>query len=73
MYVKVLVNPGAKREIVIDRGEGRFDIAVREPALQNRANMRVREIIARCYQVPIGKVRIQSGHRSPGKIFLVDI
>lgn len=67
------MHAGAKKEIVIDRGEGRYDIAVRQKAEQNQANMRVRELIARVYEVPIGKVRIHSGHHAPGKILLVDI
>ena len=73
MYVRVHVHAGAKKEIVIDRGEDRLDIAVREKAEQNQANMRVRELVARHYQVPVAKVRIHSGHHAPGKILLVDI
>lgn len=73
MYVRVHVHAGAKKEIVIDRGEDRLDIAVRQRAEQNQANIRVRELVAIQYGVPVGKVRIHSGHHAPGKIFLVDI
>lgn len=73
VYVKIHVHAGAKKEIFIDRGEGRYDIAVREKAEQNQANARVRELIAKQFGVPVGKVRIHSGHHAPGKILLVDI
>ena len=46
-----------------------YTIAVREPAEQNAANKRIREIIAMQYSVPLGKVRIKTGHRAPSKLF----
>ena len=48
-------------------------ISVREPALQNRANDRVREIIALRLGTPLGKVRILTGHRARGKMVSVTI
>jgi uncharacterized protein YggU (UPF0235/DUF167 family) len=36
------------------------------------ANARVRDLIADMYKVPIGNVRIYTGHHSPGKIVIVD-
>lgn len=59
---------GAKRERVTAEGEGRFHIEVREPAERNMANTRVRELVARACQVPVGKTRIVSGHRSTTKV-----
>lgn len=67
MYLKVFVTPGAKREKVEEKGEI-LAISVREPAIGNRANDRVREIIAERLQKPFGKVRILTGHRSRGKM-----
>ncbi len=72
MYVKVFVTPGAKRERVEEK-DGILAIAVREPAQGNRANERVRAIVAVRFAVPVGKVRILTGHRSRGKIVSVDI
>jgi uncharacterized protein YggU (UPF0235/DUF167 family) len=71
-FLRVHVVPSSKREIVIDRGEGKYDIAVRQPAARNLANARVRELVAGMYKVSIGKVRIYTGHHSPGKIVIVD-
>ncbi len=67
MYIKVLVTPGAKRERVEEKGEA-LVISVREPASGNRANNRVREIVAMRVARPLGKVRILTGHRSRVKM-----
>ncbi|MCX6788177.1 MAG: DUF167 domain-containing protein [Candidatus Kaiserbacteria bacterium] len=72
MYIKVFVTPGARKEKVEKKGEI-FLIAVKEPALGNHANDRVREIIAERLEVAVGKVCILTGHRSRGKMLSVTI
>lgn len=69
MYVRVEVKPGAKRESVMHIDDKTLSIAVKEPAEQNQANIRVRVLIAEEFGVPVGKVKMVSGHRSPRKIF----
>jgi uncharacterized protein YggU (UPF0235/DUF167 family) len=79
MYIKVFVTPGAKRELVEvhpakKAGEGEtLAISVREPAMGNHANTRVRELIALRVGAPLGKVRILTGHRSRAKMISVTI
>ncbi len=68
MYIKVIVAPSAKREKVEEKGEETLMISVKEPASGNRANQRVREIIAGRFNVPLGKVRILTGHHSRAKM-----
>lgn len=70
MYIKVFVTPGAKREKVEEKGETLL-ISVRELATGNRANDRVRAIIADRQGVPFGNVRILTGHRSRAKMISV--
>lgn len=72
MYVRVEVKPDARRESVMHVDEKTLSIAVKEPATQNLANARVRELVALEFHVPIGKVKMISGHRSPRKIFDID-
>lgn len=71
MYVKVHVMPDAKRERVEKRKDDSYAIAVKEPAEQNLANKRVRELLARELGVVPGKLRLVAGFRSPHKIFSV--
>lgn len=70
MYIKVFVTPGAKREKIEEKGE-EFLISVREEAQGNRANDRVREIVAERTGAPLGKVRILTGHRSRVKMISI--
>jgi len=70
MYIKVFVTPGAKKEKIEEKGETLL-ISVREPATGNRANDRIRAIIAEREGVPFGKVRIQTGHRARAKMISV--
>jgi len=71
MYIKVHVFPGSKREKIIEKGE-LYELHVKEKAEMNRANKRVREIIAERFSVQEGGVRMLSGHRSPKKLFSID-
>lgn len=68
MYVKVRVAAGVKRETFEQASKDHFKVSVKEKALQNLANRRVIEIIAKHFKVPVGQVRIVSGHKSPSKI-----
>lgn len=71
MYVRVSVYPNAKRELLLNKGEHRYEVSVKEPAERNLANARVAELLANQYQVGVKEVRIISGHHSSRKIFSV--
>ena len=70
MYIRVFVTPGAKRERVEEKEETLL-VSVREPASGNRANTRVREIVAMRTGALLGKVRILTGHRSRAKMLSI--
>lgn len=70
MYIKVFVTPDAKREKVEEKGDMLL-VSVREQASGNRANDRVRELVALRFGQPLGKVRILTGHHSRGKMISV--
>lgn len=72
MYIKVKVSPNAKKESLKKRSEDHFEVSVREKAERNLANARVIAIFSEYFKVPKGSVRIISGHRSPGKLLVVD-
>ena len=69
-YLRVRVTAGAKKES-IEQTERGFRISVREKAEENRANTRVRELIANELCVPLARVRIVSGHHAPSKMIAV--
>ncbi len=71
MHIKVFVTSSAKRESIEEKSEGILAVSVKEPAQGNHANTRVREIIALRLSVPLGKVRILTGHHSRSKLVSV--
>lgn len=72
MYIRVHAIPDARREKVILDAPQVYTISVKEPATQNQANRRIREIIANLYTVSPQNVRLVTGHRSSSKMFSVD-
>jgi uncharacterized protein YggU (UPF0235/DUF167 family) len=71
MKVRVHVKPGSRREHVEKTATGDLIISVREKAEHNEANDRVKELVARTHQMPLSKVRLMTGMRSPKKTFEV--
>ena len=69
MYVRVSVYPSAKKEVVLNIGDNRYEIRVKEPAERNLANARLIELLAVEYKVSPKSIRIVSGHHSSRKIF----
>lgn len=72
MYIKIRVSTGEKEESLTRKSPDSFLVSVRQKPEFNLANNRVREIIAHEFKIPLGKVRIISGHHSTGKILSVD-
>jgi len=71
-YIHVKVTAGARKESFTKKDEDHFLILVRERAERNLANARVLELVAKHFKVPIKKVRIVNGHRSPSKLLVVE-
>ncbi len=65
------VATGIKKELFTKISKDSFSVSVKEPALQNRANTRVRELIAGYFCIPLKQVRVISGHHSPSKILSI--
>ena len=73
MYVHVRATPGAKKELVTKVSESEFHIAVRERAERNQANGRIMELLGMALHVPVSSIKMLTGHRSPSKIFTIDV
>ncbi len=71
MYVKTHVFPGSKREKMVEKDKF-YEIYVKEKAEMNRANKRVKEMLAEYFEVSKGDVRLLSGHRSQKKLFSIN-
>lgn len=71
MYIKVRVATRIRKELFTKISGDSFLVSVKEPALQNRANTRVRELIANHFGILSKQARIVSGHHSPNKILSI--
>lgn len=69
--VRVRVVPGARREKITTEKDGTYTIYVREPAQHNLANTRVRAVLAAVLGVPIQRIHMRTGARSPIKRFVI--
>lgn len=72
MYIHVKVIADAKQEFVERLKKDHLTVSVKKPATQNLANRRARELVAMHLSLPVGKVRLISGHHTPSKIFSVE-
>lgn len=71
MYIKVKVTAGSKKEVFKKLKEDAFQISVKEKAEMNMANRRVLSLLSENLNLPIGKIKLISGHHSPSKIFSI--
>lgn len=71
MHIKVRVETETRRETCTEVSADHFKISVKEPAERNLANKRVIELIAKHLKIPVARVLIKSGHRSPSKILTI--
>lgn len=69
-YLKVKVHAGEKRNALTQKGPDSFEIWVKAPAEQGRANEAVRALLARHLNVHENKLSLIKGATSPAKIFL---
>jgi uncharacterized protein YggU (UPF0235/DUF167 family) len=72
MYIRVHAVPGARKEKVCQDGPASYTIWVKEEARGNRANERIREMVAALCSVAPRAVRLLTGHRSSSKMYSVE-
>lgn len=73
MLVKARVFPDSRRESIEKESDDLYRIKVREPAEQNRANQRARELLAATLGEKLGAVKLVAGHRGQNKRFEVGL
>jgi len=71
-YIHIKVTAGARKESWKEKSEDHFEVSVKEKAENNIANARVLELVAENFKVPVNKVRIVNGHRSPSKLLVIE-
>jgi uncharacterized protein (TIGR00251 family) len=70
MLIKIHVKTEEKNESVHKVGNELYEISIKEPALDGRANQRILEILRK--EFPKMRIHIISGHHAPHKIVSVE-
>lgn len=68
MKIFVKVKPGAKENKIKKVDAVRFEISVKEPPKENKANFAALELLSDYFKVPFSKIRIISGATSRNKV-----
>lgn len=68
MKVFVRVKPRAKQEKTEKVGDNRFDVWVKEPPMEGKANEAVCRVMARYFSVPLSSLKMVSGSTSRQKV-----
>lgn len=69
-YIKVKVHAGEKKNKLVQKAPDTFELWVKAPAEQGRANEEVRTLLAQHLNLPENKLSLIKGATSPAKIFL---
>ena len=69
-YIKVKVHAGEKKNKLVQKAPDTFELWVKAPAEQGRANEAVRTLLAEHLNLPGNKLSLIKGAPSPAKIFL---
>lgn len=69
MKIIVKARPGAREEKVEKNDDGSFEVSVKEPPVQGRANAAIARALAEYFKVSNSEVRLISGFSSRQKIF----
>ncbi len=69
MKISVQVKPNSKHDSVEELTDGTLLIRVNAPPNDNKANLRVIEILSKYFKVPKSKINLYKGPKSKSKIF----
>ncbi|KKT25138.1 MAG: hypothetical protein UW11_C0034G0006 [Parcubacteria group bacterium GW2011_GWA2_43_9b] len=73
MKIFVKVKPDGYEEKIERVDETHFIAETKEPPVQNRANRAITRLLARYFNVELGKVRMIKGFRERNKIFEINL
>ena len=69
MYIKVKVHADEKKEQIIKKNPDTFEVWVKAPASQGRANIAVIKLLAKTLNIEAKLFKLIKGATSPSKIF----
>ena len=70
-YIKVKVHADEKKNKIVQKSADTYEVWVKAPAQEGRANEAVRAVLAQQLNVTENKLSLIKGATSPAKIFLL--
>jgi uncharacterized protein (TIGR00251 family) len=67
MIIKAKVKTNAKNEKIVEK-EDYWEISVKEPPIEGKANKRIIELLAKHLKIPKSRIEIKKGSKSKLKI-----
>ena len=68
----IKVNTGSNKESVKKLKDDQYEISVKDPAKNGKANRRLREIVSNIAKVPFNSVKLVKGGKSFSKRFIIE-
>lgn len=72
MTIFVVAKPKSREEKVEKLSENTFEVRVKEPAIENKANRAIVKALAAYFKIPQSRVRMVSRHNSKKKILEIN-
>ena len=69
MFIKVKTHPLSKKEEIIKKNEDSFEIKIKEKPEKGEANKKIKELLSKHFNIPLGKVILRKGAKQKNKIF----
>jgi len=69
MKIFVKAKPGKKEEKIVKISENVFEVWVKEPPEEGRANEALAKVLAKYFGIAPSKIILKSGHKGKQKIF----
>lgn len=68
VLIHIKIFPDSKEDTVETKSDNSYIVRVREKAERNAANIKMKELLSKHFNVDLGKVKIITGHHAPSKI-----
>ncbi|HOK40384.1 MAG TPA: DUF167 domain-containing protein [bacterium] len=72
MRIEIKVIANAKKEEIIKTGENEYKVKVSAPAIENKANKRLLQILADYFNTNISNIKIIKGEKTNKKILEIN-
>ena len=77
MKIRCKIKPNSKKGNLIQKSQDEngefFEILIREPAIEGKANLAVIELLSKKFDVSKSRVSLKTGAKSRFKIFEIDV